>query len=230
MKKITFTPIFAVEKTFYPEPATKNIPAWYRKMSSYVGSNKLKITDAEPNLTIKKCIPIFDSMTAGYIIKTHVDVFVYLTEDNLSYYNWPKYEPVSFHPISQAPNYPLVNEKPYPKWQHPWGIQTPPGYSTLFVPPMHNPNGIFNILPGIVDTDQYINPVNLPFILDDPNFEGIIPAGTPVAQVIPFKRDCFKMEIGDKKQKEKLFEFNSIYSNRWINNYKSKFWNRKQYK
>jgi hypothetical protein len=175
-------------------------------------------------------MPVFDSITAGYIIKTYVDVYVTLTEDNISYFNWPSFDPISFHPIEQAPEHPGMNGRPYPKWNNPWSIETPSGYSCLFVPPMHNPNGIFTILPGIVDTDKYINPINFPFTLDDPNFEGIIPAGTPICQIIPFKRDSFSMRIGDQKQSSKIDKFNYIFRNTFVNNYKSRFWDKKQYR
>lgn len=230
MKDIIFTPTVPVEDIFYPEPASKHVPEWYKKMDSFIGSKTFKPSGGGGNQTVKKCMPVFDAISAGYIIKTYVDVYVTLTEDDVSYYNWPSYEPISFHPIEQAPIHPGMNNRPYPKWNSPWSIQTPRGYSSLFIPPMHNPNGIFTILPGIVDTDSYINPVNFPFTLDDPNFEGIIPAGTPICQVVPFKRDSFSMKIGDKKDIEKIDKFSFIFRNKFVNNYKSKFWNKKEYK
>jgi hypothetical protein len=229
MKDIIFTPIFPVEDKFYPEPASKNIPEWYKKTESFINSKTFRPDGGSGNQTIKKCIPVFDALSAGYIIKTYVDIYVTLTEDNVSYYNWPSFEPISFHPIDQAPHHPGMNNRPYPKWNSPWSVQTPRGYSSLFISPMHNPNGIFTILPGVVDTDQYINPVNFPFTLDDPNFEGLIPAGTTICQVIPFKRDSFSIKIGDKDQLSKINKFSYLFRNKFVNNYKSKFWNSKRF-
>lgn len=230
MKDTIFTPTFPVEDIFYPEPASKNIPDWYKNIESFIGSKTFKAADGKGNQSVKKCMPVFDAITAGYIIKTYVDVYVTLTDDNVSFFNWPSYEPISFHRIDQAPNHPGYNGRPYPKWINPWSIKTPSGYSSLFVPPMHNPNGIFTILPGVVDTDSYINPVNFPFTLDDPNFEGMIPAGTPICQVIPFKRDEFKLKIGSDKDLKSISSFSNIFNNRWVNNYKSRFWHKKEYK
>ena len=31
--------------------------------------------------------------------------------------------------------------------------------------------------------------INFPFVWNEPNFKGIVPAGTPLMQVIPIKRD-----------------------------------------
>lgn len=228
MKEIVFTNIFPVEECFYPEPAIKNIPEWYKKTNSFIDSKTFKAMGGKGNQTVKKCMPVFDAMTAGYIIKTYVDVYVELDEKNFSVFSYPSYSPISFHDVKQAEDYPITHKESYPKWANPWSIQTPKGYSSLFIPPMHNPNNFFTILPGIVDTDQYINPVNFPFVLNDNNFEGLIPAGTPMCQVIPFKRDSFKMQISNKK--EKINAFNSIYNTRWLNNYKSRFWNKKEYR
>lgn len=166
-------------------------------------------------------------MTAGYIIPTYVDIQV-TQRDGLPYYEWPSQDPISFHPVDQAPIYPKSNGAPFPKWLNPWSIKTPRGYSCLFIPPMHNPNGFFTILPGVVDTDTYTAPANLPFTLDDVLWEGIIPAGTPMVQVIPFKRDSFKMDIGVdlKEQKVVTTKLKSL----WFNSYKRQFWSRKEYR
>ena len=229
-KEIIFTPIVPVEDIYYPEPASKNIPEWYKKTESFINSKIFRAEDGGGNQSIKKCIPVFDAISAGYIIKTYVDVYVTLTEDNISYFNWPMYDPISFHPIQQAPIHPGMNNRPFPKWNNPWSIKTSSGYSCLFIDPMHNPNGIFTMMPGVVDTDSYINSVNFPFTLNDPNFEGMIPAGTPICQVIPFKRDSFNMRIGGDKEIKDIDKFNFIFRNRWVNNYKSKFWNKKSYR
>lgn len=231
MKDIIFTPIFPVNDEFYPIPASKNIPEWYKNTNSFINSNNFEANDGKGNQTIKKCMPVFDSLTSGYILKTHVDIYVSKTENEFSYYNWPAYSPIQFHAIEQAAVYPTKKDNmPYPKFINPWSIQTTKGYSTLFIPPMHNPNIFFTILPGVVDTDQFLIPVNFPFILNDPNFEGMIPAGTDICQVIPFKRDSFKMKIGDSTIKEKIKLFEFLYNNKFVNNYKNKFWNKKEYR
>jgi hypothetical protein len=117
----------------------------------------------------------------------------------------------------------------YPKWTNPYSIKTTKGYSTLFTQPFHR-ESVFTIMPGIVDTDIYTAPVNFPFVLNDLTFEGIIPAGTPIAQVIPFKRDAFKMKIGNKKDLQDALRIQSFIPLKFFNKYKSMFWHRKEYK
>lgn len=66
--------------------------------------------------------------------------------------------------------------------------------------------------------------------LRDPNFEGMIPAGTPMAQIIPFKRDSWEMSIG--KQQD-LLEQNKITTKlrtKFFDSYKTQYRQLKEYK
>jgi len=95
----------------------------------------------------------------------------------------------------------------------------------LFVQPLHR-ESLFTILPGIVDTDTYNATVNFPFVLNDANFEGLIPAGTPLAQVIPIKREQWQMQFDNFNQEETRLKMHTKIFDR----YKSMFWSKKEYK
>ena len=229
MKEITFTNVLGLD-FFPPKPAVKQIPDWYKDTPEYTGDQGRKITGSgsTPH-TIKKCIPVLDAMTAGYILYTQVDVQV-TQVDGLPYFHWSSQDAISFHPIDQAPLHPAKKDAPYPKWSNPYAIKTPPGYSTLFLPPMHNPNGIFTVLEGLVDTDIYSAPVNFPFVLNDVKWEGIIDAGTPMIQVIPIKRDSWKHKIGSDKERMEQSMITNKLKTLFFNSYKKQFWSRKEYK
>ena len=229
MKKITFTNVFGLD-FFSPKPAVKNIPDWYKDTPEYGNEHGRKIVEPGSTAhTIKKCIPVLDAMTAGYILYTQVDVQV-TQVDGLPYFHWASQDAISFHPIEQAPLHPLRNEAPYPKWNNPYAIKTPPGYSTLFLPPMHNPNKIFTVLEGFVDTDTYPAAVNFPFILNDVKWEGIIDAGTPMVQVIPIKRDSWEHKIGLDKERKEERVITAKLRTLFFNSYKRQFWARKEYR
>lgn len=214
---------------FYPPtPALKAIPNWYKEMLEYRDGIK-EVYDNGTSATIKKCIPVFDSMTAGYILYTQTDVYVKEVE-GFPYYNWASESAIEFHDAIQANKHPVANGNPFPKWISPYGIKTEPGYSCLFLPPMHNPNKWFTVLPGIVDTDSYTNNIHFPFTLNDSKFTGTIPAGTPMVQVIPFKRDLFKLEFGGEKELKENFLVQSKILSKYFNKYKTMFWHRKEYK
>ena len=175
-------------------------------------------------------MPVFDAIVGGYVLYTNVDVWV-SQKDGMPWYEWPSFEPISWHPVEQAPNHPNRNghQATYPKWINPWAIQTPPGYSTLFVQPMHR-ESVFTILPGVVDTDQYNAPVNFPFVLNNIKFEGLIPAGTPMAQVIPFKRESWEMSLGTQEDFDKQNKTTIRLRTRFFDSYKSQFRQPKEYK
>jgi hypothetical protein len=225
-QKIVFTEVAGLG-FFPPKPAIKSIPDWYIKTPEYTNGERKILKKGTPH-TIKKCIPVFDAMTAGYILYTEVEVSV-THENGAPYFMWPLGEPIGFHPIIQAPLHPNKTEFPYPKWNNNYSIKTPKGYSSLFVPPMHNPNKFFTILPGIVDTDTYTAPVNFPFVMNDLSWTGIIPAGTPIAQVIPFKRESWKIKEGLTKDIEEQNFITKKLNSFFLNSYKKQFWNRKEY-
>lgn len=227
-KKIIFTNIFGLD-FFPPKPGVKEVPEWYKNTPEYLNDEGKKIF--EPGFTshtIKKCIPVFDAITAGYILYTQVDVQV-LQLNDLPYYTWSDQNAISFHPVEQAPLHPARNEKPYPKWINPYAITTPPGYSVLFTQPMHR-ESVFTILDGIVDTDQYKAPVSFPFVLKDAKWEGIIPAGTPMAQVIPFKREPWEHKIGSNEERLEQDKITRKLKTLFFNSYKRQFWSAKQYR
>jgi len=218
-----------------PTPAIKNIPEWYLKMNEYATSKKepkIKIVDNKisPHVpaTIKKCMPVFDAITAGYILYTAFDLYVKQVDDE-PFYMWQAGQ-IVFHPKVQFDLYPKLNEYvAAPKFANNWIIETPKGYSCLIVAPMHRPNTEINILPGVVDTDNYTSPISFPFVLQNKQFEGLIPAGTPMAQVIPFKREKWKMQFGGEENNQKAHKISYQLKTKWFNSYKTQFWNKKEY-
>lgn len=218
----------SVSDVFSPIPAVKLLPQWYKDMQSYMNGVK-EITEGGTSGTIKKCIPVFDAISSGYLILTHCDISI--SWDGIGYvFDAPhdNYKFISHHPLDQANMHPkagsdLIN---VPKYSNPWGIVTPRGYSCLFIPPVHRENDI-SIFEGVVDTDSYHSPVQLPFTLSKHEQDMFIPAGTPIAQVIVFKRENWVSEITvdrDLAQKTK-----SLNDSRFFDAYKKLFWSRKSY-
>lgn len=237
---ITFTNVMGIEEIFPPEPASRSVPDWYKNMDSYINGIKKPAGDGITTGTIKRCMPVFDAINCGYIIKSPADVFVSQKEffneagdsiGNRPWYEWANFGLIQFHPIDQAPTHPNRNghQESYPKWINPWAIKTPPGYSVAFVQPWHR-ESTFTILPGVVDTDQYSASVNFPFVLNDINWEGLIPAGTPIAQVIPFKRESWQMEIGKQDDLTEANKISTKLRSRFFDSYKIEYRQVKEYR
>lgn len=216
MPKIIFEARTPVTQAFpQPEPASKAIPQWWKDLPHYLwGKNEfsmqayLKDKRSEhptgtgvPNVGIKRCLPVLDGLTAGYIIKSHCDIeFAYREGIDRSVAQEPFFSssiwPVSRWSKDQFSGYDIpegYSDQVY-KWSGNWIIKTPPGYSTLFVHPVGYNSLPFKTLTGIVDTDKLETDVNPPFIIKK-DFQGIIEAETPIVQIIPFKREEWEMEI-----------------------------------
>ena len=112
MQKIKFIDTVGVAKECYPKPSSTFIPEWYKSMDSYINGNKIPPTDGGTASTIKRCMPVFDAISAGYIITLPVDVDVFIPKDKTlwvkgkQHFKWSIINPIKFHPIEQAPNHP----------------------------------------------------------------------------------------------------------------------------
>ena len=70
---------------------------------------------------------------------------------------------------------------------------------------------------GIIDTDSLKTFANSPFVIKE-GFEGIIEKGTPMFQIIPFKRDSWKAEY-ELMGKETNFHNNEKLHSRIVSSY-----------
>jgi len=229
--KIIFTNTLGltVSLDYSPKPASHFLPEWYKKTNSYINNEKSIDMINSNTGTIKKCIPVFDVLTAGYIITTYADIYVKKNENGDITYIQSQGQ-VAEHSIVQAPYHPFMNQHPYPKIVNPWSIKTPKGYSILIIPPVHGGNEFLKIAEGFVDTDRYHAAINFPFVLNDVNWEGLIPAGTPIAQIIPIKRDHWSHEIHKAMDDRSFLHTEKLLTSKFYDRYKSLFWERKSYK
>ena len=100
---------------------------------------------------------------------------------------------VSAHSPHQAAGNPF-EPRPMMKFHNPWTIRTPSGWSCLFVAPLNRPDGVVEILSGVVDTDVYTSPVNFPFVAIAEDGVHTLPKGMALVQVIPFARHAEDLE------------------------------------
>jgi hypothetical protein len=227
-QKIIFTNTSGYQDFPKPVPAYTMVPDWYKQTESYIDGDKKPSGDGGTRATIKRCMPVFDSITAGYLILLPADIWVSIKDDE-QYFEWSNFGLISFHPIEQAPLHPAKNKYPYAKFNNAWGIRTPKGYSVEIMQPVHR-ESVFTILHGVVDTDKYTAPINFPMVINDPTFEGIIPKGTPIAQVVPFKRESWQMELGKESD---LIDQNNVtveLQTKFFDRYKNMFRTIKEYK
>jgi hypothetical protein len=214
-----------------PAPATKYVPDWWKKMEPY-SDNKLKIQGKFSSATGKKCMPMLDSITSGYIVPLWADVLV-LKNQNGHTLSWKTDEAVfGVHDSRQSDGVEGPEEYAVPayKYHNPWVIRTNPGWSCLITAPNGYHNLPFKIIPGIVDTDVYPQEINPVFWIKK-DFEGIIEKGTPMYQVIPIKREKWEMKISSyEKNEQHYYNQEKNMSTTIVNNYIKNIWQKKEYK
>jgi hypothetical protein len=151
--------------------------------------------------TVKRCVPFLDALSAGFVIPMWCDVYIFARNGEISIdfpLNFAQPTTLGSHISVQIPKHPLAN-KPYGnmpmKWINPWVIETESGVSCIFTPPLNHMETRFKLLDGVVDTDTYYNNINFPFLWTGGDGEFFIAKGTPLVQVIPFRREIHNLEV-----------------------------------
>lgn len=171
-----------------PVAAKAALPEWFQRLDPV---NRDALSPNNTALTIKRCMPFLDAMTFGWILPLAATVRMEIADGGSRIdcgWDFDKVM-VSPHATAQVTGHPRLPMPPM-KFHNYWTIETPPGWSCLFVPAINRPHPLFEIASGVVDTDSYRAPIHFPFF--GTGAEGVyeIKKGTPVAQVIPFKRDA----------------------------------------
>ena len=239
MKKILFHPMtkFTDLVLDIPKPSSYSLPGWYKKIPLEAeGYDKPGLSDFNSkasNLTIKGCTPFLDALTAGYMVTLPADLEVKKAVTGDLYFNWrSEIGLISLHTPEQHPGLPNIvhNQSLVVKFSFNFTIRTPKGYSCLFTHPLNRNELPFRTFSGIVDTDGYTQEVQFPFQLNQEITEPmIIEAGTPICQIIPFKREGWKMSFKARKQKE-IQNSRLFYGLKVLNIYKDRYWNKKSWK
>ena len=228
-----------------PNKASKFLPRWFKDLPRVPeGEHKNQAG------TVKRCVPVLDAVTNGYIIPSwcdwHVTVGELKVDGEGNELDQPVYtvyveasgnigfpEMIDDHSWSQVgddcpiKHYPVGNV--LLKFINPWVIETPPGWSCLFKsPPNHFSN--VRIIEGVVDTDTYHRPINFPFFWDGcKQGEFSIKKGDPLVHVIPFKRKELELQY-DTWDHEYMSQIDVMHSTHFFDKYRRLFWHKARQK
>jgi hypothetical protein len=236
--KIIFEPTSEEAELLFdmPSPASIHLPAWYRAMPVHLDDEEQTglAPDgvASSNLTLKGCMPFLDAITSGYMFTLPFDMEIRKNDRGQVGLRWAtNIDFIGQHGTDQAPGLPVpMGASPsILKWRTGWRVITPPGYSCLYTHPLNHIDLPFITLSGVVDTDSYGLGVDFPFrLLDTKKNLFILEKGTPICQVIPFKRDNWKSEtkpLDLPTQRKNGFTLKS----KIVRSYQMQFWNKKSF-
>jgi hypothetical protein len=175
-----------------PIPARRALPDWIRQMpkDAFSDTHGLNVR------TVKQCPPFIDAMSYGFMMTLPCDVRV--KEGVLSWdWNLPPLSieahprsPISFHVPAQVTGTPLHQaDQAVVKFNSFWTIELEPGWSLFAQHPVNRADLPFRLLSGLVDADRFTDVgILFPAVWSDPDFDGVLARGTPIAQCFPVPR------------------------------------------
>jgi hypothetical protein len=217
-----------------PIPAKQVMPDWYTSICP-VTANTYDYDPASDTVTssLRNCMPFYDSLTTGYVQTTWCDVFINCTSDGQYKYSSAtgKYIPAPLGARTSPPVTSFLHTYPVEfVWYLHWRPKTPKGWSSLICHPLNRHDLPFVTTSGIIDSDLFYHSPSgeLPFYVKE-GFSGIIPAGTPMYQIIPFKRENWK-SVAESFAKEEELKRIAKGKKHAVSSYARLFWVKKRYR
>jgi hypothetical protein len=186
-----------LDELIRPIPARRALPDWLRTMPRVAFSE----THGREVRTVKQCPPFVDAMAHGFIIPLPCDIHL---RDGVLSWDWdhpvlsvdahPR-SPVSFHAPAQVVGTPFFSpDTVIVKFNSFWTIELEEGHSLFATHPVNRADLPFRLLTGLIDCDRFTDVgVLFPAVWVDPEFEGVVPRGTPVAQCFPVVRETLDL-------------------------------------
>ena len=218
----------------HPIAASKMMPEWFKKLSRDIEGQ-----DKSDSGTVKRCIPVLDAMSLGYIIPLWADLHVKVSDAYILYDHGDNIIDI-VKEMSESPEDAVGME-------HNSGVviakveKTNEPYIWCKFPEQFDPYGGGDMSNHswqqmgelcdlkkftLVDTDTYKTKVNFPYVwTGSTTGEWIIPKGTPLVQVIPFKRKKLNLHMGFTDQFAEA-KINAKLSSVMFDRYRRLFWHK----
>lgn len=196
-----------------PVKASKALPEWIKVLEN----------ENKGILTAKRCLPLIEASSEGYVWRTHTDIEFVVEEEEKGILKlfmifpnhinqFPVIDEISIispHDDSQAylkdqnrseiqKLHGNISFKQIYKFNNLYLIKTPKGYSCRFKSLSNNFNLPFQFFEGVVETDHHYDIINFPFRYTGPlkPHKYFLKKGTPLLQIIPFKREKWTSSVG----------------------------------
>lgn len=218
------------DKTFPRIVSSKTkVPNWFKDSPKFPNGSKAALR-LPYDTTFKLCSSFSDSFLSGYMIPLPVDISVEQT-DGGPVISWNDSSAKFVELRRKEINKNLPSPEGYADMHFAWRIhhmfKIPKGYSALVTHPLNRFDLPFLTLSGIIDGEMSVYGGNIPVFFNT-TFEGIIEAGTPIAQILLFKTENWDSKEDDSIIEEAMFNEKSSLNaaHGW---YKKNIWKQKRY-
>ena len=192
-----------------PKPTARYTPEWWKTLK--IDETKRTAYELYTG-NIKHCPSFTDVFTSGYVVPMWMDIYLgYDKETGLSGTKSNNVTNVGYHngAALDLKNYKFLGKETsaFFKAYSPWSIMAKPGISVMILPLFFNFDPDFSVVPGIIDADV-INHLSPDIAYHSQNREIFIERGTPMFQVIPFRKEKITFgvkeidELSDKSRKK----------------------------
>lgn len=194
----------------------KDIPSGHAQLKSCYGlADLIKTGYVLPmwaTLDVKRPLSKLDERwDAQYLIRdsylfeaetiSQKDMEYFFTQNSLTRNQFPNFQTGTECPVAQT----KPRESSYLKLVNPWCFRTAPGWSSLFLAMLWEPNKHYQLLSAVIHTDYYPN-ANMVFnILSNDAFR--IEEGTSICHIIPFERSQSMLNTSLIKGDESTHKF-----------------------
>lgn len=224
MKLINFFAHKKYDDLGQPIPIKHALPEWWKRAES---------VRANGESGLKKCVPFMDAMLSGYTLTLPYDVFVAPLDNGEIKITWSGPRELPDFIVEREGDLGATLPRPaghahnHLVFKGVWGMKTPRGWSVLVTHPLNRFDLPFTTTSGIIDSDEFTGAGNIPFFIKE-GFSGVIPKGTPIAQIIPIKRASWKMVPNNHGLLRKS-EIEGTAVRKPGQSYKKLMWHRKDY-
>jgi len=217
----------------FPEQSKMFVPNWYKKIPAYRKIEERKLRLGRQASTIKQCMPFLDAFTSGYMITVPHDIGIDVLYGEVTPY-WQA-DRSNLASVFQKEYSFRSDGLPTPDgylddiWRVDveFFVSLPKGYSLLCTHPFNRYDLPFLVLTGIIDADKATGTFSATIYLKK-DFVGVIEKGTPLMQILPFKREDWTRKNlpwnEEFYRKAKFDLFSKIERS-----YQNKFWSKKIY-
>jgi len=190
-----------------PKLARHGLPQWLAR-STYLGpgsgGSDSGVGEEVQSTKDGRKEPAHGALATGFLLPLAADLEV---KDGRFEWSWPlgapslepyACAPVEFESCEHAREAPLLEEDGIIIRFHSfWSMELEPGWSLLVIHPVHREELPYRTLYGVIEADVPETALlSLPAMWIDPEFEGVLPRGTPIAQCIPIQRAALDLEFG----------------------------------
>ena len=176
-----------------PKSARHGLPQWIARTARLGGGHRRGDWAVTP-----------PALATGFLLPLAADVEVV---GGRFQWSWPlgaataapyACSPVTFESCEYAGEAPLCEEAGIIiRFNNFWSIDLDPGWSLLVIHPVNREELPFRTLYGVIEAEVPRSALaRLPAMWIDPEFEGILPRGTPIAQCIPIQRTALDLVFG----------------------------------